>query len=553
MARRPGAGALAREALGAFAAGLAVAVVLTWPLVTRLQRAAPDPFDPRFQAWTIDWVQHALGRPGLFDANIFAPERQTLAYSDSLIGIAVPLLPLRWAGLTPIGVWNVALLVGYASSAAAGYLAGRVVTGARAVGAVTGAAFAFGTFGAYEANHLQAVFHPGVATAALGTWWLAGHARAGRKLAAPAALVAASIAWQASVSFYPGAYAAVAAGVVALVRWRDLGVRGWLALVVSLALAAGATVGLAAPYLERRRALPGFGWTLADLAIGGADFARADRRLWLWGRVIPGGPFPPPVFPGATLLGLGLVGWRRSPDRRAVRLGLALTVVGAVLAVGTADTGWRRFAPYRVLYEWVPGWDALRATSRAWMVGVLGLGILAGLGAAEAARWIVVRRPTLTRATGIALVASLTVGAVLAEGYRPMDLATVGVRPVDRVLARSRVPGGVVYLPMSPQGAVAYLALLDQVDPVYRSTAHHRRMPNGYSAFTPPSYVRSVRVLRGLPGAAAIAHLRTIGVRFVVVRASARGTEWEHLFDPVVARPLRLVGRYGGELLYELP
>ena len=81
-------------------AALVVAIALTWPLVTELGTSAHHPLDPPFQAWTIDWVQHKIFSPGdLFDANIYAPEQTTLAYSDSLIGVAVPLLPLHWLGV----------------------------------------------------------------------------------------------------------------------------------------------------------------------------------------------------------------------------------------------------------------------------------------------------------------------------------------------------------------------------------------------------------------------------------------------------------------------
>jgi hypothetical protein len=545
---------LAREAAIALGVAGAVAVITTWPLVLRLNHAAPDPFDPRFQAWTIDWVQHAIGDPArLFDANIFHPEPRTLAYSDNLIGLAVPLLPLRWMGMSPIGVWNVALLVGYATSGMAGYLFGRVVAGSRVVGAVCAAAFAFGAFGTYESNHVQVVAHLGVGLAGVAVWLLADRIAAGRRPLAPAVGLAAALAWQGSVSFYGAAYGAVLAIVTALARRRDLGRRGaaWVAGAVSVA---GAVVGaLAIPYLERRAALPTFRWTLRDLTIGGADFAKADARLWLWGRVIPGGPFPPPLFPGLTLLGLGALGLWRGRDRRAARTGVALVALGAFLALGTADEGWRRWSPYRLLFEHVPGWNALRGTSRGWMVGLAGLGVLAGLGAIEVARAVRRRWPLLRAATATSVAAAVAVGGVLVEGFRPFDdLAEVRVGAVDRELARRPEPGGVLYLPAGGIGP-AYLGILDQTDTVYRSTAHHRPTPNGYAAFFPPSYHRMARIVRDLPSPAALGYLQDIGVRFVVVRAGARGTPWEHLFEPGTASPLRLLGRYGGDVLYEVP
>src|SRR6187401_37717 len=56
---------------------------------------APGP-DTRLYLWTLGWDLHALKTDPLriFDANIFFPERHSLAYSEHLIGAAVLALPL---------------------------------------------------------------------------------------------------------------------------------------------------------------------------------------------------------------------------------------------------------------------------------------------------------------------------------------------------------------------------------------------------------------------------------------------------------------------------
>src|SRR4051812_3072562 len=264
-----------------------MAVAVTWPLVTKLGHVGHDAFDPRFQAWTIDWVQHKLASPGsLFDANIFAPEPHTLAYSDSLLGIAIPMLPFRWLGVSPIGQLNIALLLSFATTFASGYLFGRVVTRSIVVGALTGVAFAFGPFGSVSSGVIHATAHAGVGVAAAAAWWLADRARARRPLLAPSALLAAALVWQASVSFYPGAYAFGAAAVILLVRWRSLGRRGWLWAGGALVVAGGCALALAIPYLQVRNDQPGFKRALADLPPLAADFGATDSRLSIWGSIL---------------------------------------------------------------------------------------------------------------------------------------------------------------------------------------------------------------------------------------------------------------------------
>ena len=89
--------------------------------------------DPTFQTNAIrkgralQYAVEHLRNP--YDANIFAPESTTLVYSDALLGVAIPTLPLRWLGMSPIGVLNVVVILAFAASAAAAYLFVRLVTG----------------------------------------------------------------------------------------------------------------------------------------------------------------------------------------------------------------------------------------------------------------------------------------------------------------------------------------------------------------------------------------------------------------------------------------
>jgi hypothetical protein len=544
---------------------LIVAVVTTWPLLRDAGHVAHDPFDPAFQAWTIDWVQHALHHPlHLFDANIFAPESNTLAYSDSLIGIAVPLLPLRWIGLSPIAQVNVALLLGTATSAAAAYLFGRYVSGFRAVGALTAVAFAFGPFGTLSSGALHATVKAGIPLAALAAWWLADRAERALPLWPPVLLLVAVTTWQLSVSFYPGAYTIAAAIVVLLVRARSLGRRGWLAALGGLALCGVAAGLLAVPYLSVRESFPSFGRELTNLGPLGADFLHTDPRLSVWGDLLGRGSGWPvygePAFPGVVLLILGLVGlaaaWRGDGSARRVALvAVALITIGALLGLGTAATGWRAWSPYRILFEFVPGWRALRATGRGWAVGLLGLGLLAGYGVCSLARAIT-HRTTARPARVLGVVAVLAVGCVLVEGHAKWGDALVTVRAssADRALAEIAGPGGVLYLPaLEPREPARPFSGFRQAANVYGTTEHHRRTPNGYSGFFPPSWVRTSRIAEDLPNREAITRIRALGVRYVIVRSWARGGTWEPLLDPANAAPLRLVGEFDGDLLYEMP
>jgi hypothetical protein len=292
---------------------------------------------------------------------------------------------------------------------------------------------------------------------------------------------------------------------------------------------------------------------VADL---GADFTAAPPTS-VWGSVFVSDSFAFPAFPGVALLGLSavglVVGLRGAVSvRRATLTGVVLVAVGAFLALGTASSGWRSYSPYGLLFDHVPGFSVIRAAARAWAIGLLGAGILAGTGGAALVDALAPRR----RQVATVVVASLAVAALLVEGHVPWDdRPRVTVSAVDRALADDPRPGGVVYLPLlqTDEPAQAVATTFGQVANVYGTTAHHRTTPNGYSGLAPDEWPAFSSRMRALPAPAALDELRAIGVRFVVVRAAAAGTAWAPLLDPAGAGPLRLLGRHGDDLLYELP
>ncbi len=94
------------------AALLAVTTIVTWPLSTQLTTSVPGDYgDPVFVTWVMAWVGDHLTRlnfDGFWSANIFFPERGTLAFSEHFIAQSVMVLPIYWASGNPILSYNVA-------------------------------------------------------------------------------------------------------------------------------------------------------------------------------------------------------------------------------------------------------------------------------------------------------------------------------------------------------------------------------------------------------------------------------------------------------------
>ena len=71
-----------------------------------------DSGDGRHGVWNVAWVAHALttNPASLFDANIFSPHKQTLAYSEANIIAGIVAAPVWVATKNPYASYNTCLL-----------------------------------------------------------------------------------------------------------------------------------------------------------------------------------------------------------------------------------------------------------------------------------------------------------------------------------------------------------------------------------------------------------------------------------------------------------
>src|SRR5436190_1066742 len=93
---------------------------MTYPQVRHLRDGVNDDGDPLLVTWAFAWVAHQLplAPAHLFDANIFYPERRTLAFAETMLAPALAVAPLHWLGVEPILIYNIVLLSGFIVSGA---------------------------------------------------------------------------------------------------------------------------------------------------------------------------------------------------------------------------------------------------------------------------------------------------------------------------------------------------------------------------------------------------------------------------------------------------
>ena len=143
----------------------AIALWATWPLARGLTRdVAWDLGDPVLVIWALAWnctqllaiLGGDLSRIGTyFDANIFAPGPNTLAYSEHFVAQAVQVLPVYAITGNAVLCYNLLYLSTFVLSGLGTFLFVRELTGSRAAAFTAGLLFAFAPYRFPQSSHLQ--------------------------------------------------------------------------------------------------------------------------------------------------------------------------------------------------------------------------------------------------------------------------------------------------------------------------------------------------------------------------------------------------------------
>ncbi|WP_376789734.1 hypothetical protein [Thermoflexus sp.] len=501
-------------------------ILLTAPLIFRMADALPqDLGDPLLNTWILAWETRALvERPGaFFDAPIFYPHRGTLAYSEPLLGILPFAFPfILGTGIPALG-YNMAFLFSFWIAALGMARLVRAWGGSRRAAFVAGWLFAAAPYRFAHLMHLQLLYAGWIpiAMAALIRYLRRPTWRRVFDLLLSLLLMMLS-------SWHLAVFGGLALAFLGLWGLREQPLLPpalkKMALVILLG---GLLIGsIAVPYfrvapeLARHRDLQ----LAQEFAAWPIDGLAAAPLLRILGPLtapfrIPGHtthevqlyPGLAPLLMAAIALRASSRGWARALQRMAwVCLGL-----GAAMALGPRWTLGPIILPglYTGMATLFPGVTLIRAIARWFLLALIGLHGLAGIGLAEAFRSL--RRRAMPLALGILGLGILEAWAVplpLAPLPRPSALP-----PVYRWLAQQPGTFAVVELPvLLPLDA-------DETMRMYAALVHGKPLIIAYSGYIPPD-IRELRErLRTFPSREAreaLAALRAIGVRYVLVDES---------------------------------
>jgi hypothetical protein len=547
-ARRPPSGRWASsrtisgaEVVAVCAAGVALALIATWPLVLHLgSRISPDLGDPIRTAWQIAWIGHGLVNDPLhlFDSNAFHPQHLSLAFSDSLLGYGP-------AGLFGSGTvaalvrYNLVFLFIWSLCFVGAYLLAREL-GVRRIGAaVAGVAFAYAPYRATEAGHFQVISSGGIPLAIF--LLLRGYRRRSAALVLAGWVVSAwqiSLGWTLALQY--GYLLALLGLLLAWHYWRrrrrardpeqplapDLRRRLTAVTCVGLAICAAVAVYQGIPYLKvasEHGTASRAQQEVQKYSAGPAALLAAPAQNPVWGgasaslRSHLSSLDESVFFPGAVILALALLGLvlaRGSPYPRGLRIGLGVgALVCAMLALGFGLGG--AGYPYRLVYDFAPGWTAVRVPGRIFTMTTLCLALLAGAGAHLLAAWVFARTRSRasfgSRASGPA-IAGLLVGGVLLAGIMFEGTRSLPEHVVPQpARAEIGLPAPLLDLPTDSPADRLWQ---------YFSTDGFYAIPVGDSTFDIPSVDDLRGAMGSFPDRASVAKLRSYGIRTVVLHTT---------------------------------
>jgi hypothetical protein len=562
-----------------------VTVVLGRDVLAQLSTSvANDLGDPLLTASILHWnAFHIPWSDAWWQFPIFYPTRDTLAFSEHLLGLSLIASPLAWITGSPLATYNLTMLLTFPLTALAMCALVYRLTGHAAAAFLAGLAFGFSPYRISTLPHIQMLASFGAPLALLG---LHAYVDTGRRRW----LVLYGAAWviQAASNGYALVFLSLLVGmwvlwfVVMRRQWRVL---GWIAAATVIAALP------LAPILYQYvtvHASHGFERSIEEMRMYSADLtavlcAPAGLTFWGWIRVACRGEGE--LFPGVALSALVAAALYAAVRSRAVSRPVVLArrvLLGVALGYGLVVASVLLFGPWDVdvafIHASASGVD--KPLLAAFTTAIAGLLIALGAHAASRApatssfylfaaltMWVLTLGPMVTvvgnptgwsgpfllvpGASGLRVPArfwlmavmcfAIAAGVFLAEVLKGRRRQTVGIAVVIAAVAllgdgwTARIP--VEPAPAPPpnsavlEGGVVLqfpIDLFPDAAATWQAVTGGWRSVNGYSGYA-PNYYQALRLgARIGDEASVLPFLRRHGLH-VLVREE--GAEWKAMIE----------------------
>jgi hypothetical protein len=557
---------------------LTVTTILTYflflPFSSHLTHALPNAVDPLLYAWNLshnlDSVKH--GFSDLMDTNMFYPEPNTLAFSDSLFAQTIMTAPIIFFTGNPVLAENLYVFSTFPIAAVAMFFLAFYLTAQTEASLLAGIFYAFSYPRIAQIGHLPAISSQWLPLFFL---FLLKYLRERQFKDLVWTFFWYLISITSTIYFgiflIPLTAIAVCIDMIGTKREALLKI---LKHIIILAVPALIILGIVLlPYIRLRMDYPGIKRSLEDtvpLSAKPIDYISVLPTSWLSDIGFPTSTNEHPLYPTATLLFLALMAFLVIPQKHRKNLFIftGVTLVALILSFGpfwdlhTTPPSHARL-PYFVVYKLFPLFQSVRVPARFSIFVILGLSVLASFTLSR-----LLRNPKY-KTTGIviALLFLAEVWQVQTPFVRvPLEHE---LPPIYDVLKKSPKEDVIVEIPFHPEWTgkrmedqlyLTYDALGEndvfatEAYRTYFSSFHKKRMLNGYSGYFPTIYHDHASVFDKFPTPDAIKTLEKRNVRYILIHAA----QYVNIPYSDIARQIReypqlkLIDQFGTDYLYEL-
>jgi hypothetical protein len=494
-----------RELAIAAAVVVTCTLFVTWPQAAHITAMVAAHDDPMFSMWRLAWIAEALKTDParLFDGNTFYPAKRTLAFSDATLVEGLVAAPFLWLGVPVVTVYNVLLLTGFAASGLAMFVLAKRVVGTFVPALIAAAFFSLAPYRIEHFMHLELQWTMWVP---LALWAL--HRAAEDGSTRHGLFCGLFLGLQTLSCVYYGVFLAAMLAFFAPLLLA-LNHRRAAAALPGLAAGVVAAAALmwpyALPYVEVART---FGQRpLEEIAVYSArplDYALSPPTSRLWGWTAAWSAPERKLAFGLVATTLAVAGLAYKP-RRLVLAYAALMLLCVELSFGLNG------ALYPWLLKTIPGLQGFRALARFAMMAACAVAILAAFGAE-----VLLRRVGEARARAALAVTFFLLLAADHAQHRMLLMPIAAEAPNSYTVYKAIRTLGTAPVIELPGPKLNQLPGREAFYTFWSIGSWHP-LVNGYSGYFPPEFVRTAVSMEHFPDDRSLAHLRHLGVRYIIV------------------------------------
>ncbi|MCX6793781.1 MAG: hypothetical protein NTY06_01615 [Candidatus Gottesmanbacteria bacterium] len=556
-----------------FCIGVTLAIFL--PFSRTIDHTLPNAVDPVFYAWNLSHnTQSALhGFKNLLDTNIFYPEGNTLAFSDTLYAQTLFTAPIIILTKNPVLAENLYVLMTFPLAAIAMFLLAYYLTGHALASGIAGIFYAFSIPRLSQIGHIPAVSSQWLPLFFL---YLIRYIREGKykNLLLLFTWYALSIASSVyfGVFLLPLALVTIVSEFIGQTKTIAARIKTSLVFVIPAVLI---LIILLFPYIRLKAEYPTIKRPLIDTVSHSAtltDYVSVLSTSWLTDIGFPKNTNEHALYPTFTLMILAILSFvlTDKKDRKVLFSFMLIAITALILSFGPYQdiiVGPVKLLeghmPYYYLYQMFSLFRSVRVPARFSIFVVLGLVV--------AAAYTLARILKNTRYRHISIIILLLFLAEVWQIGTPSVSIPLqnSLPPVYSFLTNIPDDSVIVELPirLESEGLTMEDQLLRQYSQVteqdtfaleayrtYFSSFHGKRILNGYSGYFPNVYHDHIRALSTFPTTESLTMLRKVHVRYILIHAAQYvSVPFAEIERSIHEFPqLKKVAQFGNDYVYTL-